>query len=60
VRTGLTGCLLAVAITAIAMAGCAKRPLVRGFLEPGGVIYREAEQEDWGSRSTLKVRGFDF
>jgi hypothetical protein len=60
-RFGATiGCLLAVAIGAIGLVGCAGKPLVRGFFEPGGVVYREAEQESWGSRSTLKVRGFDF
>ncbi len=42
------------------LTGCAGRPLVQGLLEPGGTIYRESEQEEWGSRTTLKVHGMDF
>lgn len=54
----------ALALTALALLlfchGCTNRPLVRGLLEPGGTIYRESEGEEWGSRTTVKVRGFDF
>jgi hypothetical protein len=52
----LLGCLLI-----SFLGGCAKdRPLVEGFFEPGGIIYREDEKEEWGSRSTVKVLGGEF
>lgn len=42
------------------LSGCTNRPLVKGLLREGGTIYRETEQEEWGARSTLKIRGLDF
>jgi|GEM_PF-4610618 len=46
---------------ALGLGGCAKdRPIVDGFFERGGVIYRDREPEAWGSRSTLNVRGLEF
>jgi hypothetical protein len=42
------------------LPACAGKPLVRGMMEPGGTIYRESEQEEWGSRTTVKVEGFQF
>lgn len=43
------------------LAGCATdRPLVKGLFDPGGVIYRDQEAEEFGSRDTLKVRGLEF
>ena len=44
----------------IAGSGCNGKPLVYGLLDSGGTIYRESEQEDFGSRTTVKVRSFDF
>ena len=42
------------------LTGCTGRPLVQGLFEPGGTIYRESEQEEWGSRSTVKIQGLEF
>lgn len=58
--TRKTASALGAIILMLALSSCAERPLVRGLFEPGGTIYREDEQEAWGSRSTVKVRGFDF
>ena len=44
----------------VALTGCTGRPLVQGLLEPGGTIYQDAEQEDYGTRGTVKVRSFEF
>ena len=56
--------LLTFACLAIGLLGssaCAsKRPLVDGFFERDGVIYRSSEPEAWGSRGTLNVRGMEF
>jgi hypothetical protein len=42
-------------------SACAtKRPLVDGFFERDGVIYRSSESEAWGSRGTLNIRGMEF
>jgi hypothetical protein len=41
-------------------SGCAGKPVVHGWLDSRGTIYRESEQEDFGSRTRLKVRGFEF
>ncbi|MGB7791388.1 MAG: hypothetical protein WBL39_09255 [Terrimicrobiaceae bacterium] len=40
--------------------GCAGRPLVDGFLDSQGTIYRQSEREDFGSRTTIGVRSFEF
>jgi hypothetical protein len=42
------------------LAGCAGRTWVAPYLGPEGAIYRESEQEDWGARTTLKMRGAEF
>jgi hypothetical protein len=42
------------------LSACTNRPLVKGFFSEGGTIYRESEQEEWGARSTLKVKGLEF
>jgi hypothetical protein len=44
----------------IACLGCTGKPLVHGLLEPGGTIYRESEREEFGTRTTVKVRSFEF
>jgi hypothetical protein len=40
--------------------GCAGKPVVHSWLDSRGTIYRESEQEDFGSRTTVKVRGLEF
>jgi len=42
------------------LAGCTGKPLVHGLLDSDGMVYREAEQEEWGARTTVKVRPFEF
>ncbi|HEY5778237.1 MAG TPA: hypothetical protein VIT00_05835 [Terrimicrobiaceae bacterium] len=37
-----------------------RKPLVYGLLDSGGTIYRESEQEGFGSRTAVKVRSFEF
>jgi len=44
----------------LACPGCAGKPVVHGWLDSQGTIYRESEQEDFGSRTTVKVRSFEF
>jgi hypothetical protein len=56
---GIIGSILALWCV-IAALGCTGKPLVHGLLEPGGTIYRESEREDFGTRTTLKVRSFEF
>jgi len=57
---GLLKGLVLLVFPIVTFSGCAGRPVVKGLFEPGGTIYREPEQEEWGSRSTLKVRGLEF
>jgi len=60
-RQRLQTLALAVLFVALGFTGCAQdRPLVKGLFEPGGIIYREDEKEEWGSRSTVKVLGGEF
>jgi hypothetical protein len=59
-RWVITGSIFVLCWVVLGLSGCAGRPVVQGFLEPGGTIYRESEQEDFGSRSTVKVRSFEF
>ena len=40
--------------------GCAQKPLVKGFFDEGGTIYRASESEEWGSRSAIKVQPLEF
>jgi hypothetical protein len=56
---GIIGSIL-VSWCVIACLGCTGKPLVHGLLEPGGTIYRESEREDLGTRTTVKVRSFEF
>lgn len=51
-------CLMLGILSSTACAS--KRPLVDGFFERDGVIYRDSEPEEWGSRGTLNVRGMEF
>jgi hypothetical protein len=44
----------------IACSGCTGRPVVHGWLDSEGTIYRQSEQEDFASRTTLRMRGFEF
>jgi hypothetical protein len=44
----------------LACSGCAGRPIVHGWLDSEGTIYRQSEQEDFGSRTTIRMRGFEF
>lgn len=59
-RYRLAAVLLAVVVVTTGVTGCTGRPLVQGLFEPGGTIYRESEQEEWGSRSTVKIQGLEF
>lgn len=57
-QAGLAAALFAAGL--LALGGCAaNRPLVKGFFDEGGTIYRGSEQEEWGTRSTVNV-GLDF
>jgi hypothetical protein len=47
-------------VVVVSLTGCTGRPLVQGLFEPGGTIYRESEQEEWGARSTVKIQGLEF
>jgi hypothetical protein len=51
---------IAILLCMIASSGCAGKPVVQGWLDSRGTIYRESEQEGFGSRTTVKVRGFEF
>jgi hypothetical protein len=53
-RTVVTGSIF-VLLCVAACPGCAGKPVVHGWLDSDGTIYRESEQEDFGSRTTLKV-----
>ena len=44
----------------LACLGCAGRPLVHGILDSEGTIYRQSEREDFDSRTTIRVRSFEF
>ncbi len=46
----------------LAMSTCTTpdRPLVDGFFNEEGIIYSDPEEEEWGTRSTMKVRGLEF
>ena len=46
---------IAILLCMIACSGCAGKPAMQGWLDS-----RESEQEDFGSRTTVKVRGFEF
>jgi hypothetical protein len=43
-----------------ACAGCGGRPQVHALLDSEGRIYRPSEQEDFGSRTAIRMRGFEF
>jgi len=44
-----------------AITGCATSDeVVQGFINNDGPVYRETEQEEFGARSTVKVRGMEF
>ena len=47
--------LIVFLLCVIGGSGCTGKPLVYG-----GTIYRESEQADFGSRTTVKVRSFEF
>jgi hypothetical protein len=51
---------IAVLSCAISCSGCAGKLAVQGGFDSGQTIYRESAQEDFGSRTTVKVRGFQF
>ena len=51
---------IATLLCMIACSGCAGKPVVEGWLDSRGTTYRESEQEDFGSRTTVKVRDFEF
>ena len=44
----------------LAGPGCAGRPVVDGFLDSQGTIHRQSGREDFGSRTTIRVRSFEF
>jgi hypothetical protein len=52
--------LIFMSLCTLLALGCAGKPVVHGWLDSRGTIYRESEQEDFGSRTTLKVRTFEF
>jgi hypothetical protein len=37
-----------------------REAVVQGGFDSREIIYRESAQEDFGSRTTVKVRGFEF
>ena len=43
-----------------ACLGCGGRSLVHGFVDSEGSIYRQSEQEDFDSRTMVRVRGFEL
>jgi len=51
---------ISILLCMLACPGCAGKPVVQGRLDSRGTIYRESEQEDFGSRATLNVRDFEF
>jgi hypothetical protein len=51
---------IATLLCMIACSGCAGKPVVQGWIDSPGTIYRESEQEDFGSRTTVKLRDFEF
>lgn len=50
----------AILATLLLLAGCTGKPLVHGLLDSEGTVYRESEQEEFGARTTVKVRTFEF
>jgi hypothetical protein len=44
----------------LACPGCAGKPIVHGWLDSEGTIYRRSEQDDFGSRTTIRMRGMEF
>ncbi len=57
-KIGMRICIL---VFISGFCGCmTNRPLVKGFFEEDGIIYRDREQEEWGSRSRVVIRPVEF